>query len=85
MMHVCSPPPNQHERVQSCLTIDRVRPGRFLESLNSSRSRGVCGLALPHLGHSGWEELGIASAVDRAKIMGSLVSRDVEDLGLNWG
>eukprot|EP00913_Durusdinium_trenchii_P019788 g18601.t1 len=44
----------------------------FAKVAEAARSRGVCGLALPHLGHSGWEELGIASAVDRAKIMGYL-------------
>lgn len=36
------------------------------------RRKRVCGVALPHLGHPGWEELGILSAVDRAIVMGSL-------------
>ena len=51
------------------------RLGTDVTSLCSSqtiRSRGVCGRSVPHLGHAGWEELGVSSAVDRAKIMGLL-------------
>ncbi len=44
----------------------------WCSTLGCLRRRGVSGLALPHLGHAGWEELGISSAVDRAIIMGSL-------------
>eukprot|EP00435_Cladocopium_sp_Y103_P007237 s2958_g2.t1 len=42
----------------------------FPEVGKAARRKRVCGLALPHLGHPGWEELGILSAVGRAIVMG---------------
>lgn len=42
----------------------------FPEVGKAARRKRVCGVALPHLGHPGWEELGILSAVDRAIVMG---------------